>query len=82
MAFHLSSQLAVEGRTLRAGFGKQQFKGAFFWDTLYVFTYYTDKDLYLVIAAMLVTIYNQLNTILRLREASITKMKNLCGIDF
>ena len=31
---------------------------------------------------MLVTIYDQLNTILCLREASITKMKNLCGIVF
>ena len=38
--------------------------------------------MYLVIAAMLVTIYDQLYTILCLREASITKMKNLCGIDF
>ena len=82
MAFHLNSQLAVESCTLKASFGKQQFKGAFFWDTLYVFTYYRDKDLYLVIAAMLVTIYDQLNTILCLREASITKMKNLGGIDF
>ena len=49
---------------------------------MYILTYYTDKDLYLVIAAMLVTIYDQLNTILCLREASIAKMKNLCGIVF
>ena len=79
----ISSQLAVESHVPSMPVSQNSnSKVHFLWDTLYVFTYYTDKDLYLVIAAMLVTIYDQLNTILCLREASITKMKNLCGIDF